>query len=342
MPPRIPRSLLRLTPLHRSLATASTTSVPPPNPEYQVFNRTTKRLQRDRAGTNPEASRAVDYLKEEVAERLAERLLFINRPLPIVLDLGASACHIAKAIAKPRDETTPLTEKIPHLISADHSRTQLFRDVDLSFNAALQKHERILIDEEAPLPFPKDHFSAVLSSLSLHWINDLPRVLSGINHVLLPDAPFISAMFGGDTLYELRTSLQLAEMERLGGVSPRVSPLADVKDMGGLLQRAGFKMLTIDVDDIIVDYPDIFALMMDLGAMGESNAVLSRMKGPIARDVLTAAQAIYRELHGNEDGTLPATFRVIYMIGWKEAPNQPKPLKRGSGEINLKDVLEKK
>lgn len=147
-------------------------------------------------------------------------------------------------------------------------------------------------------------------------------------------------MFGGDTLFELRTSLQLADLERRGGVSPHVSPLADVRDVGGLLGKAGFKMLTVDVDDIIVDYPTTFALMADLQAMGESNAVLGREMGGIRREVLLANEAIYRELHGNEDGTVPATFRMIYMIGWKEGEGQPKPLPRGSGQINIKDILE--
>lgn len=181
-----------------------------------------------------------------------------------------------------------------------------------------------------------------MSSLSLHWINDLPGVLSQINSILKPDSPFIGAMLGGDTLFELRTSLQLADLERRGGLSPHVSPLADVRDVGGLLQKAGFKMLTVDVDDIIVDYPDTFALMRDLQAMGENNAILGREMGPIRRDVLLANEAIYRELHGNPDGSIPATFRIIYMIGWKEGQDQPQPLARGSGEVNLKDILEKK
>jgi NADH dehydrogenase [ubiquinone] 1 alpha subcomplex assembly factor 5 len=155
-----------------------------------------------------------------------------------------------------------------------------------------------------------------------------------------PDSPFLAAMLGGDSLFELRTSLQLAEQDRLGGVSPHISPLADVRDVGGLLTRAGFKMLTVDVDDIIVEYPDIFALMMDLQAMGESNAVLRREIGPIGRDVLLAAEGIYKELQGEEgrDG-IPATFRIIYMIGWTEGEGQTKPLERGSGQMNLKDVL---
>lgn len=129
-------------------------------------------------------------------------------------------------------------------------------------------------------------------------------------------------------------------MERRGGVSPHTSPLADVAHVGGLLTKAGFKMLTVDIDDIVVDYPDIFALMTDLQAMGESNAVLGREMGPVGRDVLLAAAAIYKELHGDpgQEG-IPATFRTIYMIGWKEGPNQPSPLARGTGQVNIKDIL---
>lgn len=199
-----------------------------------------------------------------------------------------------------------------------------------------------MVDDEETIAFDPESFDLVLSSLSLHWINDLPGILAQINNILKPDSPFIGAMLGGDTLFELRTSLQLAELERRGGMSPHVSPLADVRDVGGLLQKAGFKMLTVDVDDIIVDYPDMFALMQDLQAMGESNAILNREMGAIRRDVLVAGDAIYRALHGNPDGSIPATFRIIYMIGWREGENQPKPLARGSGQASLKDILETK
>ena len=270
----------------------------------------------------------------------------IKRNFPHVLDLGANACNIARALTLPdpdpdpnKPQSTPLASRITHLTAVESSSTLLHRDADLPFNKHINLTRQVIQDEES-IPFPADTFDAVLSSLSLHWINNLPSVLSQINHILKPDAPFMGVMFGGDTLYELRTSLQLAELERRGGVSPRVSPLADVRDMGGLLGKAGFKMLTVDVDDIIVDYPSTFALMTDLQAMGESNAVLGREMGGIQRDVLLASEAIYRELHGNEDGTLPATFRMIYMIGWKEGEGQPTPLPRGSGQINIKDILE--
>jgi len=202
--------------------------------------------------------------------------------------------------------------------------------------------ERQVLQSPETLPYGPETFDAVLSSLSLHWINDLPSVLKQINQVLKPDSPFLGVMFGGDSLYELRTSLQLAEQDRRGGVSTHTSPLADVRDMGGLLQQAGFNLLTVDVDDIVIDYPSMFALMRDLQAMGESNAVLGREAAGIRRDVLAAANAIYRELHGNEDGNIPATFRILYMIGWRSSPKQPKPLPRGSGMVSIKDVLEGK
>lgn len=209
----------------------------------------------------------------------------------------------------------------------------------MPFNKEIEIERKVLTTSET-LPYGANTFDAVLSSLSMHWINDLPSVLAQVNNILKPDCPFIGVMMGGDSLFELRTSLQLAELDRRGGVSTHTSPLADVKDIGGLLQGAGFNLLTVDVDDIVVDFPDTFSLMKDLQAMGESNAVLSREKGAIHKDVLLAAEPIYRELHGNEDGTLPATFRLIYMIGWKRSPTQAKPLERGTGMFSIKDFLE--
>ncbi len=131
----------------------------------------------------------------------------------------------------------------------------LFRDADLAFNRDVAVARRVVDYEHGlVLEFEPGSFDLVLSSLSLHWVNNLPGILAQINSLLRPDCPYIGAMLGGDSLFELRTSLQLAEQERRGGVSPRVSPLADVRDVGGLLQRAGFKMPTVDVDDIVVDY----------------------------------------------------------------------------------------
>jgi len=166
----------------------------------------------------------------------------------------------------------------------------------------------------------------------------LPGILVQIKEALKPDGVFIGAMFGGETLFELRTSLQIAESEREGGISPRVSPMTDTRDVSNLLGRAGFTLLTVDIDEVKVSYPSIWELMEDLRDMGESNAVIGR-RPFIRRDTLTAASSIYQALHGNEDGTIPATFQVVFMIGWKPAPTQPKPLERGSAQTNLKEVL---
>jgi NADH dehydrogenase [ubiquinone] 1 alpha subcomplex assembly factor 5 len=233
----------------------------------------------------------------------------------------------------------PRSQRVGALTAADASEGMLYRDADLPFNREIDIHRHVLTASET-LPYEPNTFDAVLSSLSMHWINDLPSVLAQVNHILKPDAPFMGVMMGGDSLFELRTSLQLAELDRRGGVSTHTSPLADVRDIGGLLQRAGFNLLTVDVDDIVVDFPDTFSLMKDLQAMGESNAVVAREKGAIQKDVLLAAEGIYRELHGNEDGTIPATFRLIYMIGWKPSPTQAKPLERGTGMFSIKDYLE--
>lgn len=234
----------------------------------------------------------------------------------------------------------PRSKRVGKITAADSSETLLYRDADLAFNNEIDIHREVLPTSEL-LPYEANTFDAVLSNLSLHWINDLPSVLAQVNNILKPDAPFIGVMMGGDSLFELRTSLQLAEQDRRGGVATHTSPLADVRDVGGLLQHAGFNLLTVDIDDIIIDFPDMVSLMKDLQASGDSNAVLSREKGAIHRDVLLAAENIYRELHGNEDGTLPATFRLIYMIGWKPSPIQAKPLERGTGMFSIKDFLEK-
>ncbi|KAJ5105852.1 hypothetical protein NUU61_003199 [Penicillium alfredii] len=335
----------------RGLAVASPirayASQTPGNPMLEIFNRQTKHLQKDRAARNVEESRKVDYLKDEVALRLCERLFDIKRDFSNALDLGANSCNIARALTTPNIDpaapegtlTPPLAERISKLTCVDTSRALLHRDDDLPFNNEIDIQRDVIPNLEA-LPYAPNSFDAVLSSLSIHWINDLPSLLEQVNMMLKPDCPFIAAMFGGDTLFELRGSMQLADMERRGGVSPHVSPLADVRDVGSLLTRAGFKMLTVDVEDIVVEFPDTFALMQDLQAMGESNAIMHREAGPLSRDVLLATDAIYRSLHMEEGARgIPATFRLIYMIGWKEGKGQAQPLQRGSGDMNLKDLL---
>jgi len=182
-----------------------------------------------------------------------------------------------------------------------------------------------------------NYFDLVVSSLNLHWVNNLPKAFSSIQKILKPDGAFLGAMFGCQTLFELRCSLQLAELEREGGIGSHISPFAEINDIGGLLTINGFTMLTIDTQEIKVGYPSIFELMEDLKGMGENNASWRR-KVRINKDTLFAAGAIYKQMYGNEDGTIPATFQIIYMIAWKPDPSQPKPLPQQKPDVSLKDL----
>ncbi|XP_010785911.1 NADH dehydrogenase [ubiquinone] 1 alpha subcomplex assembly factor 5-like, partial [Notothenia coriiceps] len=160
---------------------------------------------------------------------------------------------------------------------------------------------------------------------------------SQIHQVLKPDGVFIGAMVGGETLYELRCSLQLGETEREGGFSPHVSPYTAVTDLGNLLGQAGFTMLTVDTDEVQVHYPGIIEVMTDLQGMGESNCAWNR-RSMLNRDSILAAAAIYKEMYGSEDGSVPATFEILYMIGWKPHESQAKPAKRGSANVSFADL----
>ncbi|KAI9136449.1 S-adenosyl-L-methionine-dependent methyltransferase [Paraphysoderma sedebokerense] len=292
-----------------------------------IFDRQAKTLQRSRAAFHPN-SRKSDYLKDEVGRRIVERILDIKKRYDTIVELGSGPGHIIKHL------DDDITEKI---IMCDISKELLYRDqnLDSQYDVAV---ERKVTDEEN-IPFDENSLDMVVSNLSLHWVNDLPGSLIQIRRCLKPDGVFIGAMLGGDTLFELRTSLQLAELERDGGMSPRVSPMTQVSDVGSLLSRAGFTLTTVDIDDIIVNYPSPFELMDDLRAMGESNAVMQRIPH-LKRDVLLAGSAIYKELHGNPDGSIPATFQILYMIGWKPHQSQPQPKPRGSATVSIKEVLE--
>ncbi|CDH48541.1 s-adenosyl-l-methionine-dependentmethyltransferase [Lichtheimia corymbifera JMRC:FSU:9682] len=319
----VQRTATTRLPWRRMYATASSSQTAP---IFQVFNRDAKRRQKDRAAMDVESSRTVDYLRDEVAARVADRLADIKRDFHTVVDLGSGCGHIVKHLSK---------DNMKKLIMCDMSEQALKRDMDQYYPVEV---ERKVVDEEY-LPFKEDSLEAVVSSMSMHWVNDLPGALIQVRKALEPDGVFVGAILGGDTLFELRTSLQLAETERESGVSPHVSPMTDSSDIARLLSRAGFVLTTVDVDEIQVNYPSMFELMDDLKAMGENNAVLTR-RPMLHRDTLMAAAAIYKELHGNPDGTIPATFEIIYMIGWKPSATTPQPKKRGSATTSMKDVLE--
>ncbi|MHA1543537.1 MAG: methyltransferase domain-containing protein [Alphaproteobacteria bacterium] len=196
-------------------------------------------------------------------------------------------------------------------------------------------------DEEL-LDFPENSFDLVISNLTLHWVNDLPGTLVQIRRALKPDGLFLSVMFGGETLGELKQALLMAETEIKGGASPRVSPFVEIKDAGHLLQRAGFAMPVVDMDKLTVSYDHPLKLMSDLRAMGENNALLERQKSFTGRKTLTRAAEIYQERFSDDEGRIFASFHFLHMSGWAPGPNQPKPLKPGSATVDLRDVLAKK
>jgi len=174
-------------------------------------------------------------------------------------------------------------------------------------------------------------------------VNDLPGCFRSIWRSLKPDAGFLGAMFSGETLFEMRSSLQLAELERQGGFSPHVSPFVEMQDVGGLLNRSGFKMLTIDVDEIVVGYPSLFHLMEDLKGMAENNAAWKRPLH-LKRETLMAAASIYQAMYGQpnpnepDEISVPATFQIVYFIGWKPDKSQAQPAERGSANVSFKDL----
>ncbi|XP_061478569.1 arginine-hydroxylase NDUFAF5, mitochondrial isoform X1 [Rhineura floridana] len=286
-----------------------------------LFDRQLKRKQKNWAAAQPEPERC-EYLRQEVAGRIADRVFDITRTFPLALDLGCGRSYIAQYINK---------DVIERLFQADVAENALKNTI-----ASEIPRVSVIADEEF-LPFKENSFDLVVSGLSLHWVNDLPKALHEIHRVLKPDGVFIGAMFGGDTLYELRCSLQLAELEREGGFSPHVSPFTAVSDLGHLLGRAGFNTLTVDTDEIQVNYPGMFEIMNDLQGMGESNCSWSR-KPVLHRATMLAAAAVYTEMYGNDDGTIPATFQIYYMIGWKFHESQARPAQRGSATTSFGDL----
>ncbi|XP_044258018.1 arginine-hydroxylase NDUFAF5, mitochondrial [Tribolium madens] len=292
-----------------------------------VFDRNTKSLQRERAASAQDAN-LYDYLKDEIGYRLADRVFDIKRKFKLAADIGCSRGYFSKHISP---------KCIEELILCDMNRFNL-DSVQVQKGIKVKKQ---VLDEEH-IEFEPNSLDLVISSLSLHWVNDLPNAFKQILKSLKEDGVLLAAVFGGDTLYELRSSLQLAELERRGGISPHISPFTEVRDIGNLLTRAGFTMLTIDTDEIVVNYPTLFELMWDLKGMAESNAAINRSLH-LHRETQFAAAAIYQQLYGKTDPetgktTIPATFQIINMLGWKPHPKQPKPLERGTGEVSLKDL----
>eukprot|EP00092_Neocalanus_flemingeri_P027537 GFUD01029876.1.p1 GENE.GFUD01029876.1~~GFUD01029876.1.p1 ORF type:complete len:361 (+),score=119.82 GFUD01029876.1:37-1119(+) len=294
-----------------------------------VFDRRAKLLQKERAAASPDVDN-YDFMKEEVGYRVSDRVLDVARKMELAVDVGSGRGWVTRHMTD---------HSVGRVVAIELSQGLL----DQAPDPEGVSMERLAMDiDGAELPFSDNSVDVVTSCLAMHWVNDLPGVFREINRILKPDGVFIGAMFGGETLMELRTSLQLAELEREGGFAPHVSPFVEVKDLGGLLNSNNFTLLTIDTDDLKVRYPSIFPLMRDLKGMGENNAALNR-KLHLHRETMLAANAIYSDLYGESVGggeeiVLPASFQVYYWIGWKPDPSQPRALKPQKSDFSLKDL----
>lgn len=285
----------------------------------RVFDRRLVRARRDRWAAS---SARHDFLFREVADRLADRLDDTTRRFPLALDLGARG-GILGSVLRGRGG-------IATLVQAELSER-------LARRAAA--HGPVVVADEEAIPFGPATFDAILSCLTLHWVNDLPGALLQIRRALKPDGLFLGALFGLGTLGELRQAMLEAESETSGGAGPRVSPFTDLRDAAGLLQRAGFALPVADADTITVTYENALALMRDLRGMGESNAVLARPRRPITRATLLRAAEIYGRRHAESDGRVAARFQVLYLTGWSPHADQPKALKPGSARRRLAEAL---
>jgi SAM-dependent methyltransferase len=284
----------------------------PANPT--IFDRYLLRARQRRARARGPAT----FLLEHVAAELAERLGAVLRKFDLAVDLGTPTPALRRALAG---------NTIAILIAAEPAAAAL----DDAF-------PRVAADEEA-LPFADGSLDLVVSALALQWVNDLPGALIQIRRALKPDGLMLAAMLGGDSLLELREAFASAESEIEGGISPRVAPFADLRELGALMQRAGFALPVVDSDKLTVRYDTAFALMRDLRAMGATNVLSERRRTPLKRATLTRMAEIYAERFADSDGRVRATFEIAWLSGWSPHASQQKPLKPGSAAQRLADAL---
>jgi SAM-dependent methyltransferase len=277
-----------------------------------VFDRPLVRRRLERAHAGGYAGFLLDHAVDDLMDRLAPVL----REFPLALDVGT-----------PHDAAARLLR--------ESGRAGYVARLAPTWAGAAGG---VVGDEEA-LPFAGERFDLAVSLLALQAVNDLPGALVQIRRALKPDGLFLGCLFGGATLTELRRAFTEAEAEIDGGVSPRVAPFADVRDLGGLLQRAGFALPVTDCDLLTVRYADPFALLRDLRAMGLTNALVARRRTPLRRTTLLRAMQIYAERFADADGRVRATFELIWLSGWAPHESQQKPLKPGSAKTRLADAL---
>lgn len=287
----------------------------------EVFDRNLLRRRLSRAASIGPA----DFLLARAAEDLADRVSAVKRTFARVLDLGSPSEAGALVLRRLAADT------------GGASIGQVYRAAPLT--AGISGAVPTLVADEEALPVADGSLDLVVSLLALQFVNDLPGAFAQIRRALKPDGLFLAAMVGGASLTELREAFAIAETETTGGVSPRVAPFVDVRDLGGLLQRAGFALPVTDVDRITVRYSSPFALFSDLRLMGASNALSERRRVPLRRATLMKAAEIYAERFADPDGRVRATFEIVWLSGWVPHESQQKPLRPGSAKMRLADAL---
>lgn len=277
-----------------------------------IFDRSLLRVRQRRARLQKPAT----FLLDRVATDLGERLSAVLRRFDVAVDLGTPTDAVRRVLATSGNVGTTITAGLRD----DESIT------------------RVAADEEA-LPFADGSLDLVVSALTLQFVNDLPGVLIQIRRALKPDGLFLAALAGGDSLTELRSAFAAAESEVEGGGSPRVAPFADVRELGGLLQRTGFALPVVDSERLVVRYDSALALMRDLRRMGATNILRERRRKPLRRGTLERVTEIYADRFSDPDGRVRATFEIIWLSAWASHENQQKPLKPGSAAQRLADAL---
>ncbi len=263
-----------------------------------------------------------DFLLDIASQEMAERLSVVERTFPQAVELhGATGIAASRAMA---------TGKIENMLRIETSGIFAAGDDTVQIAA---------LDD---VPMEQISVNLILSPLSLHVVNDLPGTFVRIRRALKPDGLFMAAIPGGDTLAELRDVLLATEAELTGGASPRIIPFADVRDIGSLLQRAGFKLPVVDTETYTVRYDSLFPLMRDIRAMGMANPLVGRSRKPLGRAFFMRAAEIYAERYSDPDGRIRATFTIIYASGWAHHQSQQQPLKPGSAKMRLAEALKKK
>jgi SAM-dependent methyltransferase len=277
-----------------------------------IFDRRLLRVRQQRA----RRLRPATFLLDRVATDLGERLSAVLRKFDVAIDLGTPSDAVRRVLA-----------------ANNNIGTVIAAGLDGDDNGL-----HVTADEEA-LPFAERSLDLVVSALTLQFVNDLPGALIQIRRALKPDGLLLAALIGGDSLIELRSAFAAAESEVEGGISPRVAPFADIRELGGLLQRAGFALPVVDSERVAVRYDSALALMRDLRRMGATNILHERLRTPLKRSTLERVMAIYADRFADADGRVRATFEVIWLSGWVPHESQQKPLKPGSAAQRLADAL---